>query len=239
MPSCFLATIKARNLRLPGLLPSCTPFGDAPWQSTGRSTQIYVYSRSRMQNTKTSLLVAEDDATLATKLKEGLGLMGYQVSLAKSGPRALSMAETGQYPIMILDLNLPEMNGLEVCRKLRVTNPGIPVLMLTAMGDTEHKIDGFQAGADDYMVKPPDLRELDARLRALLRRTEPVQLPEDKLSIANLTLHLGKKMAYRDETQIMLTAKEFSLLEYLLLRATKWCGTRACVLPRPPVLLQG
>jgi len=169
-----------------------------------------------MQNTKTSLLVAEDDATLATKLKEGLGLMGYQVSLAKSGPRALSMAETGQYPIMILDLNLPEMNGLEVCRKLRVTNPGIPVLMLTAMGDTEHKIDGFQAGADDYMVKPPDLRELDARLRALLRRTEPVQLPEDKLSIANLTLDLGKKMAYRDETQIMLTAKEFSLLEYLM-----------------------
>jgi DNA-binding response OmpR family regulator len=142
--------------------------------------------------------------------------MGYQVSLAKSGPKALSMAETGQYPIMILDLNLPEMNGLEVCRKLRVTNPGIPVLMLTAMGDTEHKIDGFQAGADDYMVKPPDLRELDARLRALLRRTEPVQLPEDKLSIANLTLDLGKKMAYRDETQIMLTAKEFSLLEYLM-----------------------
>jgi DNA-binding response OmpR family regulator len=169
-----------------------------------------------MQNTKTSLLVAEDDATLATKLKEGLGLMGYQVSLAKSGRKALSMAETGQYPIMILDLNLPEMNGLEVCRKLRVTNPGIPVLMLTAMGDTEHKIDGFQAGADDYMVKPPDLRELDARLRALLRRTEPVQLPEDKLSIANLTLDLGKKMAYRDETQIMLTAKEFSLLEYLM-----------------------
>jgi DNA-binding response OmpR family regulator len=117
---------------------------------------------------------------------------------------------------MILDLNLPEMNGLEVCRKLRVTNPGIPVLMLTAMGDTEHKIDGFQAGADDYMVKPPDLRELDARLRALLRRTEPVQLPEDTLSIANLTLDLGKKMAYRDETQIMLTAKEFSLLEYLM-----------------------
>lgn len=169
-----------------------------------------------MRAPKIKVLVAEDDANLATGLKDGLELMGYQVSLAKTGTRALDMAVTGQYPLLVLDLNLPGMNGMDVCRAIRQSNPKLPILILTALGGVDEKIEGLEAGADDYMVKPPDLRELDARLRALLRRAEPVETSADELKLANLTLDLNRKVAFRDETEIALTAKEFNLLEYLM-----------------------
>ena len=169
-----------------------------------------------MRVPKIKVLVAEDDANLATGLKEGLDLMGYQVSLAKTGTRALDMAVTGQYPLLVLDLNLPGMNGMDVCRAIRQSNPKLPILILTALGGVDQKIEGLEAGADDYMVKPPDLRELDARLRALLRRAEPVETSAEELKLANLTLDLNRKVAFRDETEIALTAKEFNLLEYLM-----------------------
>ncbi|MBU6332177.1 MAG: response regulator transcription factor [Bacteroidetes bacterium] len=169
-----------------------------------------------MRAPKIKVLVAEDDANLATGLKEGLDLMGYQVSLAKTGTRALDMAVTGQYPLLVLDLNLPGMNGMDVCRAIRQSNPKLPILILTALGGVDQKIEGLEAGADDYMVKPPDLRELDARLRALLRRAEPVETSAEELKLANLTLDLNRKVAFRDETEIALTAKEFNLLEYLM-----------------------
>jgi DNA-binding response OmpR family regulator len=169
-----------------------------------------------MRAPKIKVLVAEDDANLATGLKEGLELMGYQVSLAKTGTRALDMAVTGQYPLLVLDLNLPGMNGMDVCRAIRQSNPKLPILILTALGGIDQKIEGLEAGADDYMVKPPDLRELDARLRALLRRAEPVETSAEELKLANLTLDLNRKVAFRDETEIALTAKEFNLLEYLM-----------------------
>ena len=169
-----------------------------------------------MRVPKIKVLVAEDDANLATGLKEGLDLMGYHVSLAKTGTRALNMAITGQFPLLVLDLNLPGMNGMDVCRSIRQSNPKLPILILTALGGIDQKIEGLKAGADDYMVKPPDLRELDARLRALLRRAEPVETSAEELKLANLTLDLNRKVAFRDETEIALTAKEFNLLEYLM-----------------------
>jgi len=169
-----------------------------------------------MRAPKIKVLVAEDDANLATGLKDGLELKGYQVSLAKTGTRALDMAVTGQYPLLVLDLNLPGMNGMDVCRAIRQSNPKLPILILTALGGVDQKIEGLEAGADDYMVKPPDLRELDARLRALLRRAEPVETSAEELKLANLTLDLNRKVAFRDETEIALTAKEFNLLEYLM-----------------------
>ena len=169
-----------------------------------------------MRAPKIKVLVAEDDANLATGLKEGLDLMGYHVSLAKTGTRALNMAITGQFPLLVLDLNLPGMNGMDVCRAIRQSNPKLPILILTALGGIDQKIEGLKAGADDYMVKPPDLRELDARLRALLRRAEPVETSAEELKLANLTLDLNRKVAFRDETEIALTAKEFNLLEYLM-----------------------
>jgi DNA-binding response OmpR family regulator len=169
-----------------------------------------------MRAPKIKVLVAEDDANLATGLKEGLDLMGYHVSLAKTGTRALNMAITGQFPLLVLDLNLPGMNGMDVCRAIRQSNPKLPILILTALGGIDQKIEGLEAGADDYMVKPPDLRELDARLRALLRRAEPVETSAEELKLANLTLDLNRKVAFRDETEIALTAKEFNLLEYLM-----------------------
>jgi len=169
-----------------------------------------------MRATKIKVLVAEDDASLAFSLKEGLEHLGYQVFLAKTGTRALDMAVTGQYPLLVLDLNLPGMNGMDVCRSIRQSNPKLPILILTALGGVDQKIEGLEAGADDYMVKPPDLRELDARLRALLRRAEPVETSAEELKLANLTLDLNRKVAFRDETEIALTAKEFNLLEYLM-----------------------
>ncbi len=169
-----------------------------------------------MRAPKIKVLVAEDDANLATGLKEGLDLMGWDVSLAKTGTRALNMAITGQFPLLVLDLNLPGMNGMDVCRAIRQSNPKLPILILTALGGIDQKIEGLEAGADDYMVKPPDLRELDARLRALLRRAEPVETSAEELKLANLTLDLNRKVAFRDEIEIALTAKEFNLLEYLM-----------------------
>jgi DNA-binding response OmpR family regulator len=169
-----------------------------------------------MRAPKIKVLVAEDDASLASSLKDGLELMGYQVYLAKTGTRALSMADTGQYPLLVLDLNLPEMNGIDICRSIRKSHPYMPILMLTALGSIDKKIEGFEAGADDYLVKPPDLRELDARLRALLRRAEPAETSAEELKIANLTLDFNNKAAYRDETKIYLTAKEFGLLEFFM-----------------------
>jgi two-component system response regulator MprA len=162
---------------------------------------------------KPTILIIEDDQGILKFLKRGLSYEGYQILVAEDGESGLQTAEEEEPDLVILDIMLPGMDGLEVCRQLR--NEGdTPILMLTAKDQTSDRVTGLDMGADDYMVKPFEFRELLARIRALLRRTKPTQ--DKKLTFHDLTLDRGTRRAYRDERVISLTAKEYELLELFM-----------------------
>lgn len=162
------------------------------------------------------ILVVEDEAKVASLLKQGLQEQGYTVQLADDGQEAISLILKNTYDLALLDVNVPYINGIELCRVIKNNRPEVPVLMLTALGTTEDKEKGFDAGADDYLVKPFEFRELLMRIKALLRRTLKESVKQNKLRLSDLELDLNKKMAKRGEKSIELTAKEFALLEYLM-----------------------
>lgn len=165
------------------------------------------------------ILVVEDEQKVAAFLKNGLEEQGYNVTLAYDGYGGEKLALANAYDLIILDVIIPVMNGLDLCKKIKSAKPDVPVLMLTALGTTDDKVTGFDSGADDYLVKPFEFKELVARIKALTKRKsvkpagEPVQ---NILEVADLQLDLDKKIAIRGNKTISLTAKEFSLLEYLM-----------------------
>ncbi len=163
-----------------------------------------------------NILLVEDEAKVASFIKQGLEEQGYTVHLATNGQEGMSLFFKGSYDIAILDVIIPFISGVELCRAIKNDKPGLPVLMLTALGTTEDKVNGFEAGADDYLVKPFEFRELLMRIRALTRRARREETSTNLLRVADLTLDLDKKIAQRGEKQIDLTAKEFALLEYLM-----------------------
>lgn len=163
-----------------------------------------------------NILVVEDEQKIADFLKEGLSEQGHSVDLAEDGQQGLQLALSRTYDIILLDLVLPSINGIEVCKLIKSTKPGMPVLMLTARGTTEDKLTGFDAGADDYLVKPFEFKELTARMRVLTRRTGNTPEQKNLLTLGDLTLDLDKKLAMRQGKKIELTAREFMLLEYLM-----------------------
>ena len=133
------------------------------------------------------------------------------------GNLGLNMAQTNVYDAIILDINLPQMNGYDVCRSIRESNKTVPVLMLTALMLSENKLKGFDCGADDYIGKPFEFKELIARLKVFLKRTEHSRVgARNILSIDDLVLDVDSMQVWRDNKEISLTAKEFKLLEYLL-----------------------
>lgn len=148
-------------------------------------------------------------------MRKGLEGEGYWVNAAFDGQLDLSMALRGDYDLVILDVNLPQLNGFEVCRRLRAKRPQVAVLLLTALGGIGHKTEGYDAGADDYLVKPFEFQEL-LRVRALYRRYHDAG-PGRVLRVADLALHLATKRVERAGQPIALTAREYALLEYLLL----------------------
>ena len=148
-------------------------------------------------------------------MRKGLEGEGYWVDAAFDGQLGLSMALRGDYDLVILDVNLPQLNGFEVCRRLRAKRPQVAVLLLTALGGIGHKTEGYDAGADDYLVKPFEFQEL-LRVRALYRRYHDAG-PGRVLRVADLALHLATKRVERAGQPIALTAREYALLEYLLL----------------------
>lgn len=162
------------------------------------------------------ILIVEDEPKVASFIKKGLEESGYEAEIVYDGLSAEKLARLYKYNLYILDIIIPGISGFDLCKKLKALNENIPVLMLTALGTTDDKILGFDAGADDYLVKPFEFRELLARIRVLLRKADQSSDVTNKLNFSDLELDLDKKVARRGEISIELTAKEFSLLEYFM-----------------------
>lgn len=162
------------------------------------------------------ILVVEDEPKVAAFIKSGLEEQNCDVDLAYDGQIGERLALANTYNIILLDIIVPLVNGLELCKRIKQAKPNTPVLMLTALGTTDDKVSGFESGADDYLVKPFEFKELMVRIKALTRRSFSTNGPSNKLKIADLELDLDKKVAIRGGKTIELTAKEYSLLEYFI-----------------------
>lgn len=161
------------------------------------------------------ILLIEDEPKVSAFIKKGLEEQTYEVDQAYDGFYGAKLALEQEYALIILDVILPRMSGVEVCKTIRQQNSTVPILMLTALGSTDDKILGLDSGADDYLVKPFEFQELLARIRALTRRSfEPVGT--EVLRVADLEMDVQRKTVHRHSTPISLTAREFSLLQYLL-----------------------
>ncbi|NCI46801.1 response regulator transcription factor [Sediminibacterium soli] len=163
------------------------------------------------------ILIVEDEKKIADSLQKGLEELDYQVTVAYDGKIGEKLFFQQRFDLMILDINLPGINGLDLCQHIRQQNKQVPILMLTTFGSVADKVEGFDAGADDYMVKPFSFAELVVRIRALLKRSsQDVQPVGNLLQFADLEMNLDTKQVSRSGKPIALTAKEFLLLEYLL-----------------------
>ena len=167
------------------------------------------------------ILLVEDEKRLAEILQKQLQESGFWVDLANDGYVGKRMAEQTDYELIILDINLPLLNGYELCKEIRKKNSNVPVIMLTALGTPENKLIGFEAGADDYVLKPFDFRELLARINVFLKRANPTVSKPSKLQIADLELDIDTKTVIRAGKKIELTSKEFALMETFLLNKGK------------------
>lgn len=163
----------------------------------------------------TDVLLAEDDEAIAAPLSRALGREGYTVTVERTGPDALARALGGSFDLLILDLGLPGMDGLEVCRQIRASTSELAVLMLTARTDEVDFVVGLDAGADDYVSKPFRLAELMARVRALLRRRGPTA-EDTPIEVGGLRLEPAARRVLLDGTEISLANKEYELLKILL-----------------------
>lgn len=164
-----------------------------------------------------NILLVEDEKKIADTLSKGLKEHDYHVETAYDGMIGLRMFESGAINLVITDINLPGINGYDLCRTIRRHNQHVPIIMLTAFSSTDDKVEGFDAGADDYLVKPFEFKELLVRIRALLKRTMITQVPlGNLLKVSNLELNTYSKEVSRNGEQVSLTAKEFQLLEYLM-----------------------
>ncbi|MDQ1037969.1 two-component system response regulator MprA [Streptomyces sp. V3I8] len=174
-----------------------------------------------------NLLLAEDDRAIRHALERALTLEGYAVTAVADGVQALAQAHRTPPDVLVLDVMMPGIDGLQVCRVLRAEGDRTPILMLTALVETADRIAGLDAGADDYVVKPFDVEEVFARLRALLRRTvapedapgEPRHLPDGRIAAAGLRLDPQARRVWRGPREIELTRTEFDLLELLVRNA--------------------
>ncbi|HEU0004161.1 MAG TPA: response regulator transcription factor [Ktedonobacteraceae bacterium] len=160
------------------------------------------------------ILVVEDDPRLGSHLKKGLEKHHYAVDVVADGEDALLMGSTVPYDLIVLDILLPRLNGFEVCRQLRNNRRTMPILLLTALGEVDHRVTGLDTGADDYLTKPFAFRELEARIRALLRRESASRTVE--LRFMDVILDTGTHEVRRGERIIPLNSKEYALLEYLM-----------------------
>jgi DNA-binding response OmpR family regulator len=160
------------------------------------------------------LLVIEDQPRIASSIKQGLEFKSHVIDIAEDGEKGLDFALSEEYDVIILDRMLPKMSGMEVCKELREEGNNTPILMLTAKVQTQDKVDGLDAGADDYLTKPFAFSELLARINALARR--PAQWQDTELTLGSLILNPQTGEVIRDQTKVELSKKEFALLEFFL-----------------------
>jgi len=162
------------------------------------------------------ILIVEDEPKVVDFLKKGLEEKGYEAEVAYDGQMGEKLALRNVYDIILIDVVLPYINGYDLCKRIREKNQQVPILMLTALGTTDDKIAGFDAGADDYLVKPFEFLELLARIKSLTKRGSGIIQTSNLIKVADLELDLDRKIAIRGNRTIELTAKEFTLLEFLM-----------------------
>lgn len=164
------------------------------------------------------ILIVEDDSRIAQNISKGLREKGFDTEVAYDGLIGSKIAAANHFDLIILDINLPSMNGYEVCKNIRQRDPNVPVLMLTALGEADDKIEGFNVGADDYILKPFDFRELLARVNVFLKRSHSDTEPTggNTLRVADLEINIDTKAVTRSGQTVDLTPKELALLEYLV-----------------------
>lgn len=168
------------------------------------------------------ILIVEDERKIADTLKLGLEEHGYYVEVAYDGSIGWKLFDNHDFNLVVLDINLPGINGYELCKRIRSKDTQVPVIMLTALTTLNDKIEGYDAGADDYVIKPFEFRELLMKIRVLLKRTTSLHLPVGNvLKAGDLEMNLDSKEVKRDGILVSLTAKEFQLLEYLLRNKNK------------------
>ena len=168
------------------------------------------------------ILIVEDEKRVADLLKIGLEEHGYQVLTAYDGAMGLRLFQSNDFHLVVSDIVLPKLDGFELCREIRKVNEHIPVLMLTALGATDDKLEGFDVGADDYMVKPFDLRELVARVKALLKRQGISDGSRVKqISYADLAVDMERQEVSRNGIPVRLSPKEYNLLVYMIENAER------------------
>jgi DNA-binding response OmpR family regulator len=174
------------------------------------------------------ILIVEDEERVASLLQRAFEAEGFQVKLAYDGLQGKKLALGQHFDLLLVDVVLPKLDGLDLCKILKQAKPELPIIMLTALGTTDDKVEGFDAGADDYLVKPFEIRELLARIKALVKRYGGVQNSGYILQYADLEMNLHTKSVKRRSSEIALTPKEFKLLEYLIQNAER-------VLPRSEI----
>lgn len=162
------------------------------------------------------ILVVEDEPGLLSLIRKGFSEHSMSVSVAMDGNTALQMLEKHEFDVVVLDIMLPDVNGLEICRRIRASGNFVPVLLLTALGTSENIVTGLDSGADDYLVKPFRFTELEARVRALVRRSMYKERNDHSLTLGDLVVDRISKSVMRKGQYIKLTAMEFKLLEYLI-----------------------
>lgn len=162
------------------------------------------------------ILIVEDDLRVAELIQRGLEEQDFDTDIAYDGQAGEKLALQNNYDLIITDIILPKMDGIDLCKLLKPQLPDIPIIMLTALGTTDDKVEGFDAGADDYLVKPFEMRELLARIRALLNRYNRRMRTASVLQYADIEMDLHTKLVKRGTKEINLTPKEFNFLKYML-----------------------
>lgn len=161
------------------------------------------------------ILFVEDEPKLGNSIRKELSEHGYELEWAYDGRTAESLFRASRFDLLLLDINLPHVNGLELCRRFRQTNPDVPIIMLTALGELDDKMEAFHSGADDYLVKPFHLTELLARVKVFLKRSQVDRYYDDQLVISDLEIDFADKSVRRAGQPVTLSAKEFGLLALL------------------------
>jgi len=169
--------------------------------------------------TGSSLLIVDDERSIRLSLRAILENLGYEIVEAARGEEALSLLRSESFDAVLLDINMPGIGGIDVCRQMRKAAPRLPILMLTVLGEEDRKVDALDAGADDYITKPFQLRELTARLRAAMRRNQAFEDEQDAIRIGDVLLDPERHVVEKRGRRVHLTPRQFELLHYLMAHA--------------------